>query len=172
MSAQESTEAAASCRQMQQDGPGAKYADQLSSAEPAVAERRGVWTTVVLAGTDGFSAMCITDDSTHLFTKDMIGWLGTPTDYAAPAPRALTATDLGTGTMNAGDISLAAGHAGSDIVEVVYHSPTLGDVSATVSRGRLTLWLPGGELKIASSNGVEVAVTYHDGRTGTSRLNL
>jgi hypothetical protein len=104
---------------MRQDGPGAKYADQLSSAEPAVAERRGVWTTVVLAGTDGFSAMCITDDSTHLFAKDMIGWLGTPTDYAAPAPRALTATDLGTGTMNAGDISLAAGTAGSDIVEVV-----------------------------------------------------
>lgn len=172
MSAQESSEAAASCRQMQEDGAGAKYVNELSSAVPAVAERRGVWTTVVLAGTDGFSAMCITDDSTHLFAKDMIGSVGTPTDYAAPAPRALTTTDLGVGTMNVGDISLAAGTAGSDIVGVVYHSRTHGGVSATVSRGRFALWLPGNELKNASSNGVEVEVTYRDGRTGTSRLTL
>ena len=172
MSVQESTDAAASCRQMQEDGAGAAYADDLSRAEPAVAERRGVWTTVVLAGTDGFSALCITDDSTHLFAKDMIGSVGTPTDYAAPAPRALTATDLGVGTMNAGDLSLAAGTAGSDIVGVVYHSRTHGDVSATVSQGRFALWLPGDELKDSSSNGVEVEVTYRDGRTGTSRLTL
>jgi len=157
---------------MQEDGAGAKYVNELSSAVPAVAERRGVWTTVVLAGTDGFSAMCITDDSTHLFAKDMIGSVGTPTDYAAPAPRALTTTDLGVGTMNVGDISLAAGTAGSDIVGVVYHSRTHGGVSATVSRGRFALWLPGNELKNASSNGVEVEVTYRDGRTGTSRLTL
>jgi len=172
MSVQESTDAAASCRQMQEDGAGAKYANELSSAEPAVAERRGVWTTVVLAGTDGFSALCITDDSTHLFAKDMIGSVGRPTDYAAPAPRALTATDLGVGTMNAGDLSLAAGTAGSDIVGVVYHSRTHGDVSATVSQGRFALWLPGDELKDSSSNGVAVEVTYRDGRTGTSRLTL
>lgn len=172
MSAHESSDAAASCRQMQEDGAGANYADDLSRAEPVIAERRGVWTTVVLAGTDGFSAMCITDDSTHLFAKDMIGSVGTPTGYAAPGPRDLTATDLGVGTMSAGDLSLAAGTAGSDIVGVVYHSRTHGDVSATVSQGRFALWLPGDELKDASSNGVEVEVTYRDGRTGTSRLTL
>jgi len=172
MSAQESTDAAAGCRQMQEDGAGAEYADALSSAEPVIAERRGVWTTVVLAGTDGFSAMCITDNSTHLFAKDMIGSVGTPTGYAAPGPRALTATDLGVGTMSAGDLSMVAGTAGSDIVGVVYHSRTQGDVSATVSQGRFALWLPGDELKDASSNGVEVEVTYRDGRTGTSRLTL
>lgn len=118
---------------MQPDGAGATYAGDLNRAEPAIAERRGVWTSVVLAGTDGFSAMCITDDSTHLFAKDMVGSLGTPTDHAAPGPRALTATDLGAGTMRAGDLSLAAATAGSDIVGVVYHSRTHGDVSATVS---------------------------------------
>jgi hypothetical protein len=102
----------------------------------------------------------------------MIGSVGAPTDYAAPGPRALTATDLGAGTMSAGDISLAAGTSGSDVVGVVYLSRTHGDVFATVSRGRSALWLPGGELKDYSSNGVEVEVTYRDGRTGTSRLNL
>ena len=172
MSAQERTDASASCRQMQEDGAGAQYGDNLSSAEPAIAERRGMWTTVVLAGTDGFSAMCITDDSTHLFAKDMIGSVGTPTDYAAPGPRDLTARDLGVGTMRAGDLSLAAGTAGSDIVAIVYHSRTHGDVTATVSQGRFALWLPGDELKDASSNGVEVEVTYRDGTTGTSRLTL
>ncbi len=172
MSVQERTDAAASCRQMQEDGAGAKYVNELSSAEPAVAERRGVWTTVVLAGTDGFSALCITDDSTHLFAKDMIGSVRTPTDHATPARRALTVTDLGVGTMNAGDLSLAAGTAGSDIIGIVYHSRTHGDVSATVSQGRFALWLPGDELKDSSSNGVEVEVTYRDGRTGTSRLTL
>lgn len=172
MSAQERTDAAAGCRQMQEDGAGAEYADDLSSAEPVIAERRGVWTTVVLAATDGFSAMCITDDSTQLFAKDMIGSVGTPTDYTAPGPRDLTATDLGVGIMNAGDLSLVAGTAGSRIAGVVYHSPTHGDVAATMSQGHFALWLPGDEFKDASSNGVEVEVTYRDGRTGTSRLTL
>lgn len=172
MTEQERADAAAGCRQMQEDGAGAEYADDLSGAEPVIAERRGVWTTVVLAGTDGFSAMCITDDSTHLFAKDMIGSVGTPTDYAAPGPRDLAATDLGMGTMSAGDISLAAGTAGSDIVGVIYHSRTHGDVAATVSQGRFALWLPGAELKDASRNGVEVEVTYRDGSTGTSWLTL
>jgi hypothetical protein len=172
MTEQERADAAADCRQMQEDEAGAEYADDLSSAEPVIAERRGVWTAVALAGTDGFSAMCITDDSTHLFAKDAIGSVGTPTDYAAPGPRDLIATSLGAGTMNAGDISLAAGTAGSDIVGVVYHSRTHGDVAATVSQGHFALWLPGAELKDASSNGVEVEVTYRDGSTGTSWLTL
>lgn len=171
MSAGESADAAASCRRTMEDGPG-EYGDDLSSAEPAIAERRGVWTTVVLVGTDGFSALCVTDDSTHLFAKDLIGSIGKPTSYTAPGPRALTARDLGVGTMDAGDISLAAGTAGSDIVGVLYHSRTRGDVSATVSRGQFALWLPGDELKDASSNGVEVEVTYRDGSTGTNRLTF
>lgn len=172
MSAQERADAAASCRKKGDDGAGANYADELSRVRPVITERRGVWTTVVLAGKDGFSAMCITDDSTHLFGKDMIGSVGKPTDYAAPRPRDLAATDLGVGTMNAGDLSLAAGTAGSDIVGVAHHSRSHGDVAATVSRGHFAFWRPGDELKDASSNGAEVEVTYRDGRTGTSRLTL
>lgn len=172
MSEQERVDAAASCRRSQKNGAGGQYADDLSTAQPVIAERRGVWTTVVLAGTNGFSAMCITDDSTSLFAKDMIGSVGTPTDYATPGPRDLMATSLGAGTMNAGDLSLAAGTAGSNVARVVYYSRTHGDVAATVSQRHFALWLPGDELKDASSNGVEVKVTYRDGSTGTSRLTL
>jgi hypothetical protein len=75
--------------------------------------------------------------------------------------------------MTAGEISLAAGHAGADVVGVVYRSQTHGDVTATVSHGRFALWLPGDELEDANAGeGVEVEVTYGDGSTGTSRLKL
>ena len=45
--------------------------------------------------------------------------------------------------MSAGDVSLAAGTAGSDVVGVVYHSATQGDVTATVDQGHFALWFPG-----------------------------
>jgi hypothetical protein len=173
MTDEERTDAAAGCRRSQQDGAGAEHAEALSSSTAVLAERRGVWTTVVLAGPGGFSALCITDDSTHLFGKDMIGSVGTPTGYVTPGPRDLIATDLGTATMDAGDISLAAGAAGSDVAAVVYRSRTHGDVAATVSQGRFALWLPGDELRdAAAADGVEVEVTYRNGSTGTIRLTL
>lgn len=172
MTEQEAADAAASCRQMQQNGAGAEYADRLGSAEPVIAERRGLWTTVVLAAADGFSAMCIADDSTRLFADDMIGSVGTPSDYVPPGPRDLIATSLGAGTMKAGDLSLAAGVAGPDVVAVAYASRTHGTVAATVSQRHFALWLPGDEFKEASSSGVKVEVTYRDGSTHTARLTL
>lgn len=164
--------AASECRTSKKDVGGGMYAGDVNSAAVAIAERRGVWTTVVLTGKDGFSAMCITDDAVNLFGKGMIGSVGKSAGNAVPGPRELTATDLGTGTMSAGDISLAAGTAGSDIVGVIYKSRTHEDVTATVSLGHFALWLPGDELRNASSDGVEVEVTYQDGTTGTSRLTL
>lgn len=173
LSTSERSDAATSCRQAQQDGPDGGYAQQLDDATLAVADRRGVWTTVVLTGSDGFAALCITDSSTHLFAHDMIGSVGTPANYTPPGPRQLIARDLGTGTMSAGDISLAAGAASSDVVGVTYHSRTHGDVTATVAGGRFALWFPGDELKDTSSrNPVTIEVRYRDGTTGTARLSL
>lgn len=161
------------CRRAQQDAAGSELADDLRSAQPVVAERRGVWTTVILAGVDGFSTICITDDSSHLFAKDMIGSVGTPTDRVTPeGPRDLTATDLGVGTMGAGDISLFAGTVGPEVVGVVYRSRSHGDVAATVSQGHFAGWLPGDELEDAPSDGVAVEVTYRDGDTATRTLSL
>jgi hypothetical protein len=171
LSAQEAADAAQSCRRSQQGGP-AGFAAQLQDAFPAIAERRGVWTTVVLAGSEGFRALCITDDSSALLDRGMIGSIGAPPDWAPPGPRALRARDLGRGTMSAGDLSLAAGDAGSDVAGVLYRSPVHGDVIATLAQGQFAFWLPGDELEHASSAGVEVQVTYRDGSTGTTRLSL
>lgn len=175
LSASERADAASSCRDRKENGAGAGYVDQLEHAQLAIAEQRGVWTTVILAGARGFAALCVTDDSSHTFGfgTDMIGSVGTLWNYIPPGPRDLIPTDLGSGTMSAGDISLAAGIAGSDIIRVVYPSRTHGDVNATVSGGHFALWFPGDELNDASSsNPVQVEVTYRDGSTGTSRLSL
>lgn len=166
--------AGAECRERMKDGSdvGPDYGKYLDEAEVAIAETRGVWTTVVLVGTDGFSAMCITDDSDHLFSKRMIGSMGIVTDYTAPGPRELIATSLGMGSSNDDAISLVSGHAGEDVEKVVYASVEHGDVVATVSSGHFALWLPGDELEDAPSDGVELEVTYRDGESGTVMLSL
>lgn len=168
--AQDQSEAADACRDAQRD-TGGMYADDLSRADIAIAERRGVWTTVVLGGTDGFSALCITDDSTSLFGKGMIGSIGMAADPTSLGAREVKALSLGTGTMSAGDISMAAGIVGSEVTGVTYTSPARGEVIATVARGHFALWLPGDELRDAG-NGLDVTVTYTDGSTGTHRLSL
>ena len=134
----------------------------------AVAERRGVWTTVVLVGDDGWSALCITDSSAGWFSDAMIGSSGVA-DVASPGPRGIVATDLGTGTMSAGNISLAAGRVGSDVVAVSYASRTDGVVAASVDEGHFALWFPGDEL---SSAGADLDVTYADGSTAVQRVHL
>jgi hypothetical protein len=126
---------------------------------------------VTLAGAKGFSALCITDESTTLF-RDWFGSIGTPANYATPGPRDVVATDLGTGGIDAGEFSVAAGYTGSDVTGVTYYSANHGHVAATVSAGRFALWLPGDELKDASNDGVNVQVTYRDGSTATLRLDL
>lgn len=175
MSAHQQAQAVAECREDLAGGAGggARAADDLRRADPVIAERRGVWTTVVLAGVSGFSATCITDDSAHAFAPAMIGSIGTPADGAAPGPRELVATSLGVGTLGAGDISMIDGAAGSEVVGVVYRSRTHGDVVATVNRGHFALWFPGDELMDAHTDGgVDLEVTYRDGTTTTSRLTL
>ena len=172
MSEQERASTAADCRAAQRDTGGGMYSADLDKADVAVAERRGQWTTVVLSGEDGFSALCITDGSDSLFNKGMIGSVGRPSDSAAPGPRELTAMVLGTGTMSAGAISIAAGSAGSDVTGVVYKSSAHQEVQATVSHGRFALWMPGDELQDASAHGIQLELTYRDGTTGTARLAL
>lgn len=172
MTAHERAEAGDDCRARQEGGAGAEYAEDLRTAEPVIAERRGVWTTVVLAGPGGFSALCITDDSAHLFSKGMIGSLGPSASYTAPEPRDVVATDLGSGAVGSRELSLAAGTAGSDVAGIAFRSRDHGRVAATVSNGRFALWLPGDEFQDAAGDGVEFEVTYRDGSTDTIVLTL
>ena len=167
----EQASAAEQCRAAQQDGPGPEYGAQLEAAVPVLAESRGAWTTVVLAGADGFSALCVTDGSTRVF-DDWFGSIGTPVDGSTPRPGELVATDLGTGSLHAGELSLAAGAAGRDVVAVSYASRSHGTVQGTVSGGRFVLWLPGDDFAAAETAGVELEVTLVDGRTRVQRLRL
>lgn len=164
--------AVSDCRTAQAHGAGADNTAMLDKAEPVIAERRGAWSTVVLADTDGFSALCITDDSAHLFDKGMIGSIGTLSQATPTGRRDLTATDLGTGTIRGHDISLAAGTAGAEVAAVTYRSPSRGDVRATVSHQHFAFWLPGAELRNAATAGVTVEIRYRDGSTATSQLHL
>lgn len=172
MTAQEREQAGDACREVQAGGPGSAFVDRLDRSDTVVAERRGAWTTVMLSDVDGFGALCITDESAHRFDKAWIGSVGIPSDYVAPGPRDLFATDLGMGTMSSGDISMAAGDAGPEVASVVYDSQSHGRVVATVAEGHFALWFPGDELLNASSDGVDVEVTYNDGTTDTVRLTL
>ena len=117
----------------------------------------------------GFQALCITDQSGHLFSNRMLGSIGFA-DVALPGAQGLVATDLGVGTIGS-DISLIAGMVGTDVVGVTYASRAYGSVTATVSHGHFALWFPGDELMTASA-GVDVDVTYTDGTSRTVRLSL
>jgi len=168
---QQAHDAAGQCRKAQADGPGSGYEQQLASAVPAVAERRGAWTTVVLAGADGFAATCITDESTHLF-RDWFGSVGVPTGYTSPGGGDVVATDLGVGAIGAGELSVVAGSVGADVTAITYDSRSEGAVRATVARGRFALWVPGDELEGAGHDGVELRVTHRDGTSGLVRVSL
>lgn len=162
----EQEEAGARCRADSLDTGDGMYRSQLESADVAVAERRGIWTTVVLTGGAGFSAVCITDGQPGLFglgNGGRIGAIGTLRESDRPGPRDLRPITLGTGTMGPGSVSVAAGPAGTDIAAVVYDSPVHGRVEATVNAGQFALWMPGDELRNASSEGMPVQVTYRDG---------
>ena len=74
--------------------------------------------------------------------------------------------------MKAGDLSLAAGTAGPDVVGIMYRSDSHGDIAATVSRGHFAFWWPGDELLDVGSKGIRVEVTYRDGTTRAARLAL
>lgn len=163
-------DAAESCRDAQRDGAGSEHADALAAARVAVSERRGAWTTVVLTGPGGLQALCVSDSSTRFF-DDMFGSVGVP-DVAAPGPRDVVATDLGIGSVDGSELSLAAGLVGPDVREVSYESSERGRVQATVSRGQFALWLPGDELEEGAAEGVRVRVTHTDGTSSEAVLRL
>lgn len=168
LSAGARADAANSCRKHQKSGS-PEYRGQLSTASTAVAERRGAWTLVVLADRKGFSALCITDDSRHLF-RSYFGSVGSAPKL--PAGRELIATSLGTGSIGSHSLSVAVGLAGPEVTAITYQSATRGTVSATVDAGQFALWIPGDELQNRSRAGVPVRATYKDGSTATLVLHL
>lgn len=169
----ERVKAVNSCRKDMKDSALTDPADELDRAMPAIAERRGVWDTVVLAGPDGFSALCTTDSTAGFLQGGMVGYLGATSGHVAPGPHDLSPNNLGVGAVSSREFSMAVGEAGTEVTGVLYRSITHGDVTATVSGGYFALWFPGDELGYAdSTHPVEVEVTYADGTTAPVLLTL
>lgn len=168
----ERDDAVSDCRNSKQNVGGGMYSADLSAAEVAIAERRGVWVTVVLSGRDGFEATCTTDASAAWFRKGMIGSIGKPTNATALPARGIAATQLGTGTIADEPISIASGRVGTDVTGLSYTTADKVSVVATVSKGQFAFWLPGNELQNAADQGVPVHVTYSDGSSETQLLNF
>lgn len=164
--------AVSDCRNSKGDVGGGMYSADLTTAEVAIAERRGSWATVVLSGPDGFEATCTTDSTAPWFNKGMFGSIGKLGNETAPAARGLAATQLGTGVISNAPLSIASGRAGSDIEAITYTNAAGESVIATVAKGQFAFWLPGNELENASEQGVAVNVTYRDGSTETQLLNF
>jgi hypothetical protein len=165
-------DAVAECRASGEEVSEGMYKDDLATAQTAIAERRGDWVTVVLAGAGGFDATCITDASAPWFRQGMIGAIGKSGTGTGPKPRELAVSQLGTGSVGGNPISMASGAAGSDITGITYTSVSGEQVTATVSLGHFAFWMPGDELQNASETGAAVDVTYSDGTTDTQRLNF
>lgn len=171
---QQQPEAADKCRNTWRSGPDISpwgvTSEDLDSAHVAVAEKRGSWTTVVLAGDDGLTATCTWGHqgpaSAGLGTRDIL-----PLD-----PREVRMFNVGGSSQGSqGDLSTIVGYAGDDVAGVTYNSERHGDVVATVGEGRFALWMPGDELhgedkRDPRQGGVGLKVTYVDGTTEDVRL--
>lgn len=169
----ERTAAVNSCRRDMKDSAAADQVDALDRAMPAIAERRGVWDTVVLASPSGSSALCTTDSTAGFMQGGMVGYGWAASSHTAPGPRDLSPNSMGVGAVSSREFSMAVGEAGTDVTGVLYRSTTHGDVTATVSGGYFALWFPGDELGYAdSTHPVEVEVTYADGTTATVALSF
>lgn len=169
LDAGERAEAAGACRDTQADGAGSSHREELAASRTAVAERRGAWSLVLLAGTGGFSAMCVTDESRPIFGSSF-GYLATEAAATEGAP--ISAIVLGVGSIDGNALSVAAGPVEPGVTAVTYTSPEHGEVSATVSEGHFAFWLPGDELEDAPADGVLVEVEHADGTTETVTLRL
>jgi len=134
----EQPEMADACRDSMRDGAGESFGAELDSTTAAVAERRGAWALVLLAGGDGFSAVCITDESRPLF-QSSIGYIGQRPEGTRPDSRSITPDALGVGMVNSRELSVAAGAVGSDVTAITYDSARFGQVQATVSNGHFAL---------------------------------
>jgi len=169
-SAGERSELADACRAwLGNDSP--EYAADLARADIVVAERRGMGSLAYLVGDDNFTAMCVTDDS-QPFVMDSAGFTDATGGVGnhrspAPGPREVSVRELGTAGLETGDLSVAAGAVGTDVVGLTYSSAEHGTVTATVTVGHFAFWLPGDELEFAPDHGIEVTVTYRDGSTGS-----
>jgi len=114
-----------------------------------VAERRGTWTYVLLAGR-GTELICLMPD-------DLVGKDPSPGgdffgsyDPDAPAPPTVEPDEIDENTVMDGStdegwFTWAEGYVGSDVTGVTVHTSSGLDIEASVTGGRFAAWWPGVE---------------------------
>lgn len=149
-----------------------------------IAERRGEWTYVLLAGPEG-TASCLMPEELvgHRVPGDHeVGFFGSAgTDPAAPVTVARDGI-VETGSMGGsfplpgrwpfttrdGYVEWVDGHVGSDVTGVTVHPPVGPDVEASVDNGRYAAWWPRGEVQgdnPGAGGAWSYTVTLADGST-------
>lgn len=149
------------------DGP-------LPDLTVALAEQRGDWTYTVMTTSDGQFVDCMMQLDRGLignllgvqFSRGGGGLTQLPTE--PPAPDQIEAATFG-GVGGDSDMAVmsTSGRAGAQVRSVVAHTPTTGDVQATVRDGFWAAWWPA-EMDGAEwpeMDGLSFTVTLRDGST-------
>lgn len=159
---------------------GAEHTDQATEdaargSTVAFAERRGLWTFVMLTGVDGFQVTCLSDSS---FEDGMIGSAGPvpgTTVFRPPGPREIVLGNCcgGGGTITDGVENLIGeveGYAGSQVAEIVVHTAAKGPVEATIGKGQFAAWWPDNDSDTRSRGPMTFDLTFTDGTTSMVTL--
>lgn len=125
-----------------------------------IAEQRGAWTLVMMAGPEAEFTCLMADDSVDRDPHNSDGVFMSAGGGAAAAP-AIARDDLVEGTSMGGTVpddelapwaddedwfTWAEGYVGSDVTGVTVHTASGKEVEASVSDGRFAAWWPAGEV--------------------------
>ncbi|HST81818.1 MAG TPA: hypothetical protein VLL08_08810 [Kineosporiaceae bacterium] len=151
-----------------------------------IAERRGEWTYVLMAGPKAEASCLMSDDLVRQGVRadHKAGFFGNYSTDPGEAPtlardRIVEFVSMGGSVSTPGRwpfttdkewVSWVQGYVGSDVTGVTVHPPVGPDVEASVDSGRFAAWWPGGEVR-GDNPGVSGAWTYTVTLTdGSTRL--
>ncbi len=153
----EAAEAAFSChsRISAPDGAG----------EVVIAESRGEWTYVLLAGPEIEAVCLMPDDSVGQIIADGDDFFGnySPVPTATPtlAPDRISETMTQESSTSEGYFIQTGGYVGSDVVGVTVHTTSGLDIEASVEAGRFAAWWPAVEQSSDNPDGEGWTYTVH-----------
>ncbi len=150
-----------------------------------IAEQRGGWTYVLIAGPQAEGSCLMPDDlvghrdpAAHREDGFFGGYATDPVEAPTPARDRIVEFGSGAGSVPApgfwpfnnddGWFSSVEGYVGSDVTDVTVHTPVGTDVEASVANGRFAAWWPSDQ---PSSENLDVmgawtyTVTLVDGST-------
>ena len=126
-------------------------------ARVALAERRGEWTYVLLAGPGGETSCLMPDDGEDAFGSSTAD----PPPPPALAPGGLDETSSMTNVTDEGSYSYTEGYVGRDVTGVTVHVSTGLDIQASVADGRFAAWWPSVEQSSRHPEGESWSFTVH-----------